>query len=312
MKKYIIFSHKVDIDGLGSIILAKLAFGKENVDYQLCMPGDINEKISKYLNNNELEKYNRIFVTDICMTEPLIGKIDLLNEVKNKITVWDHHMNIAKSFNKDYSWINLKFENEKGLVCGTSMFYEYLISENLLKQNKALDEFVELTRQYDTWEWVTKYNNEKARDLTLLMDSTSPDLYIELVLQNLVKQKSRFNFTNIENTFIENKKKDIEQYVKKCIDNMQCRVVDGAKIGVIFAELYRNEMKPEIYKRKIDIDAVCIYKIQEGTASWRSISKNFNVLPFAEKYGGNGHTQAAGSKIYADDVSKIINILLKI
>ncbi len=41
-------------------------------------------------------------------------------------------------------------------VCGTSLFYEYLVSNNLIDvNNKAIQDFSQLTRKYDTWEWKT-------------------------------------------------------------------------------------------------------------------------------------------------------------
>lgn len=38
-------------------------------------------------------------------------------------------------------------------TCATSLLYDYLIENKLLEPTPALTEFVDLVRQYDTWEW---------------------------------------------------------------------------------------------------------------------------------------------------------------
>ena len=57
-KRIIIFSHENDIDGLGSIILGKLAFNE--IDYDLSSNVNVLEtKFRTMLENGELNKYDR-------------------------------------------------------------------------------------------------------------------------------------------------------------------------------------------------------------------------------------------------------------
>lgn len=308
--KVIVFTHKVDIDGLGGAVLCNLAFGEENVEYVLCMPYDINRKFNEYLKSGKLDKVDLIYVTDICMEEPLLEQIDLNNSITKKLIVLDHHIDKANTFKKNYNWITMKNEDKIGLVCGTYMLYEELKKSEYITPNEALDEFVELTRQYDTWEWKDKYNNEKARELTIYMDAVGEKIYIASMTEKLLVEKEKFNFSRLELLFIENLKEDIKEYVDKTFSRIIFKEIDGAKIAVLFAEKYRNEMKPEIYKRNLDVDAVVIYKLQEGTASWRSIAKDFEVIEIAKKYGGGGIKKAAGSKITKEHLEKIAEILL--
>lgn len=64
----------------------------------------------------------------------------------------DHHKT-ALHFN-DYDWGKVIVEQEDGkLASATSLLYEYLADNGYLEEKPAISEFVELVRQYDTWEW---------------------------------------------------------------------------------------------------------------------------------------------------------------
>ena len=67
--KVLVISHESDIDGMGSIVLGKMAFG--NVDYVLASNVVILEnKFREYLENGSLYQYDRIFVTDLALNDP--------------------------------------------------------------------------------------------------------------------------------------------------------------------------------------------------------------------------------------------------
>ena len=51
--------------------------------------------------------------------------------------------------------------------CCNVFIYQYLISKELLEPSIAIAEFVELVRQYDTWEWDVN-NNLQAKQLNTL------------------------------------------------------------------------------------------------------------------------------------------------
>ena len=90
----LLFTHKIDIDGMGSAVLSKLAF--QNVDYVLCETFEINSEIRKYYESGKIYNYDYVFVTDICIKEPLLTTIN--NDVKlhGKIQVFDHHITEIK------------------------------------------------------------------------------------------------------------------------------------------------------------------------------------------------------------------------
>ena len=154
--KVLLFTHKNDIDGMGNAILAQLAF--EQVDYELCGTFDLTESVEKYYKDNSIYNYDRIYVTDLCLEDPILSKIAADEKLQGKIKVLDHHKTFDEPKYTNHSFINVKVKDEKGLCCGTSLFYQHLIQEGLIDpSNESIKEFVELTRQHDTWEWKTIY-----------------------------------------------------------------------------------------------------------------------------------------------------------
>ena len=87
--KVLLFTHKNDIDGMGSAILAKLAFSE--VDYVLCATFDLQKEIAKYLDSGKIYDYDMIFVTDLWLEEPMFSKIASDEQLTDKFFIFDHH-----------------------------------------------------------------------------------------------------------------------------------------------------------------------------------------------------------------------------
>ena len=311
--KVLVFTHKSDIDGMGGAILSKLAF--ENVDYVLCETFTLQEEIKKYFDNEKIYDYEMIFVTDLWLEEPTLTKVAKDEKLKNKFFVFDHHKSaLEENFNK-YDFTTIKISNEKGRCSGTSLFYEYLISNNYLKNIKAIEEFVELTRRYDTWEWKNIYNDEKAHELTLLFDILGCTGYINTVFDKLkdIDKNANFEFSNIEKMIINNKKAQVEEKIKNYIKKIYYKDVLGYKAGIIFINYeYRNDVAEYIRQIQIDIDFVMLVALDYGTISYRKIKEGMNVRKIAEKFGGKGHDGAASSPIPLEKKDKLIDILINI
>mgnify|MGYP003318983744 CR=1 FL=1 len=87
--KVLIFTHKNDIDGMGNAVLANLAF--DQVDYVLCGTFDLTKSVLKYYDNGRIYGYDMIYVTDLCLEEPLLSRIDNDPLLNGKILNLDHH-----------------------------------------------------------------------------------------------------------------------------------------------------------------------------------------------------------------------------
>ena len=63
--KILLFTHKNDIDGMGNVILAKLAFN--DIDYVLCETFELHDKVKEFIDTNKIYEYDNIFITDLCL-----------------------------------------------------------------------------------------------------------------------------------------------------------------------------------------------------------------------------------------------------
>ena len=206
----------------------------------------------------------------------------------------------------------IRISDEKGLCSGTSLFYEYLVSKNLLaKNNKPIREFVELTRRYDTWEWKNKYNDEMPHKLTLLFDSVGCDVYINLMYQKLSNSKDEhFKFNELEDMLINNKIKESKEKIVNFANKVYYKEVLGLKAGIVFINYeYRNDLAEYFRENNFDMDFAIFIAFDYGTISYRSIKEGVNVRLIAEKFNGKGHDKAASSPISKEHIDKIIELL---
>src|SRR5690606_21900178 len=113
-----------------------------------------------------------------------------------------------------HSWATVCTEYDDGRAsCASSLFYEYLVQHRKLHGNAALADFVELVRQYDTWEWETN-DNRIAKQLNDLFFLLSLDEFEDRMVERL-QQGNRFEFTEFENKLLELEEGKIERYVRR-------------------------------------------------------------------------------------------------
>ena len=305
--KVLLFTHKNDIDGMGNAILAKLAF--DSVDYVLCETFDLKKKVEEYLKNKKIYEYEKIFITDLCLGEENLKQIDEDEKLKGKFQIIDHHKTYEDEKYTRFSFVQVKLKNDHGLCCATSLFYEYLLNNNYLVRNDAIDEFVELTRQHDTWEWKNIYNNEKSREIAILFDAIGINGYIKFIYEKLLKEQT-FEYNEIERMLINNKKIEISEAVEEYLDKIYYKNILDLKAGIIFINYeYRNELAEYLRENKYDIDFVIMISLDRGVVSYRSTKAGISVRKVAEYFGGKGHDKAATNPITSKSKEAILEIL---
>lgn len=209
--KILLFTHKSDIDGMGNAVLAKLAF--DEVDYVLCETFNLQNEIAKYYDDGSIYNYDKFFV-------------------------FDHHKSALEgNFNK-YPFTTIRISDERGLCSGTSLFYEYLVANSFIDSTiRRIEDFSELTRKYDTWEWKTKYNDEMPHELTLLFDSVGCDGYIKLMFEKLRNSANGdFQFSELERMLIDNKISQVQEKLSNYAKKIYYREILGLKAGIVFID----------------------------------------------------------------------------
>lgn len=314
MNKKIIFSHDSDIDGLGCIILGKIAFGE--LDYVL-VPNVEKLELSfrRYIEIGKLDKYNEIYVTDVALYDPSLT-IVATSSLKDKVRVFDHHKRAIDDHMNRYPFTKIIEEDESGKRCGTELFYEYLIQNNLINVNKAIDEFVELTRLEDTWEWkkADKFG-EKAHNLAILFNVLGIKNYISRMTTKLLNDSTSFEFDEKEIDLIQNKKDEYDKILQFIMTSAEYFFDEnGNKFGIVFADYeYRNELadyierngNPEKIKYFI---VVAMNKGEFGQKSYRTIDGSFDVNEIAVRHGGGGHPGAAAVSITEEQKLKAFTL----
>lgn len=287
---YKLLTHN-DLDGVGCGILAKLAFG-ENVKVRYNSVASLNREIEFFLENDTSETF--LFITDLSPNEENEHKLELYYKENGNIQLIDHHKS-ALSLD-DYEWGYVVVEDTAGnLTSATSLFYEYLISMDYLEATDAVSEFVELVRQYDTWEW-ERNENQKAHSLNSLFYLVSIDDFEETMIERL-SSASHFDFDDFEKRLLTMEEDKIERYIRrKKREIVQVKVRD-LYAGVIYAESYHSEVGNELGKEYAHLDYIVILNMGGKRISYRTIHDHVDVSEIAGHYGGGGHQKASGSTL---------------
>lgn len=311
--KNIIFSHESDIDGLGCIILSKLAF--EEVDY-LLKPNvyKLEKTFRNYIETGNLSQYDKIYVTDLALHNPSL-KMVAESSLKDKVLIFDHHKSAIDENLNIYDFTKIVEEDETGKRCGTDLFYEYLMNNNLIKTNRAIDEFVGLTKLEDTWQWKKVKNGEKAHDLAILLNAIGAENYIANMIAKLKANTNNFEMNEQEIALIKKKKEEYDDILKSIMKSAEYFVDENNnKFGIVYANYeYRNELA-EYIKRKGNPEnikyfiAVAMDKGEFGQKAYRSIIEGFDVSEIAVQHGGGGHLSAAGVNITGQQKAKALKL----
>lgn len=299
--KVLLFTHESDIDGLGNLVLAKLAF--KDLDYILC-PGfkDLESKFRECLSNGTLLPYDRIYITDLALHHPALTMLDNDENLNKKVLIFDHHAGSLDEGCGIYDYETITELDELGnKTCGTKLFYEHLINNGYLIQKTILDEFVELTRLEDTWEWKQKGDfGIKAHDLAILFNSiNNREEYTSRMLTKINNDET-IKYNEEELNIIQNKKDEYERALKETLEDSIILIDEnGNKFCAVFAKYeYRNELTE--YIEKIGnpegikyIIVVAMDKGLNGQKSYRTIGTGTDVNEIAVAHGGGGHPEAA-------------------
>lgn len=308
MSKVVLFSHESDIDGLGNLVLAKLAFG--DVDYEL-FPNThaLEEKFRSYIERGCLDSYDKIFITDLALYNPSLKMVASNPFLSSKVLVFDHHQAAIDAKCNVYHFSNVFTHDISGKkTCGTKLFYEYLCNNGFISSTPLLSTFVELVRLEDTWEWGAAGDlGIMAHDLSTLFNCVEKEKYVSLMCEKLsCTSETEFYFNDEESFLIANKKEEYANVMKKLFDEIECFIDDnGNKFGIVFsAYQYRNEIAEYVRTsgNVIDIKYLVIVAMDKGPygqRSYRSIEDGFDVNEVAKKYGGGGHKAAAYVNINA-------------
>ena len=299
----LLLSHIADPDGITPIILLNLL--KEEFEYKLFEVNDLSKYVEVSIENNEFDKYELIYITDLGVSKDCADKI-VNSKYKDKIKLFDHHE--SRYYLNDYDFAIVTEEVNGFKECGTSLFYKYLVDtyKNDILTKESVITFVELVRENDTWQF-TDFEKD-AHDLSTLFSFYGRDTYIE-IYTNFLRNNDKFYFSKTELNVLKSLNRKMQEYLEEKEDKVIIRNINGYNVGIVFAERYRSNLGnhlAHIYKDQVDF--ICIINLARHI-SLRGIKEDKPVNKFAEIYGGGGHPLASAMPYPIDLKEKIIDYI---
>ncbi len=314
--KILLISHENDIDGIGNVVLAKLAF--DELDYLLYPSvSTLEENFRELANSNALASYDKVYITDLALADPALEMVASSPPLKDKVLIFDHHEESVKKGLDRFDFTKIEEKSEDGHKrCGTEMFYEYLLEKNLFASSSVLKDFVELTRLEDTWEWKNAGEyGQKAHDLAILFSAIGIEDYISSMYAKVTSKDEVIALTDKEKAFVLGKKREYEAKLQSLWEETEIfEDEEGNLFGAVFADYeYRNELAEYIRKQEDQrgikyIIIIALEKGANGQKSYRSIEPDFDVNAIASLHGGGGHTAAAAVNITEEQKGKCLTL----
>jgi uncharacterized protein len=292
----------IDLDGLGCGLIAKIAFG-DQADVSYCSYRNLNQRVEAFIENPE-HGDDEVYITDLAVNDKVEQKL-VHRFIKGKhVQMIDHHVT-AMHFN-DYPWGFVKPEYDSGKkTCATSLFYDYLREKDVIKENKALEEFIDLVRQYDTWEW-DENNNFHAKRLNDLFYILNREKFEEEMLKRLTEDKSAFSLTDTENMILDIEEQKINRYIHSKSRQLVQTFVDDFCVGIIHAEQYLSELGNALNTLYPHLDMIALMNMSGKKMGFRTIHDEINVAEYAKTFGGGGHPKASGCEMTAEAFEKFV------
>ena len=286
-----LFTHN-DLDGLGCGILAKLTFG-EKVEVHYNSVARLNSQVERYfeVTKQNQQKEDFLLITDLTVNEANSKRIDQFVKEGGKAQFIDHHKTALHLNEFDWAKVVVSYDDGK-LTSATSLFYDYLMSTQNISLSPSVEEFVELIRQYDTWEW-EKNDLIKAKQLNDLFSLLSLDDFEGKMIDRLKNEKT-FSFNEFEQQLLKMEEEKIQRYIRKKNRELVQTFIGEHCVGIVHAEMYHSELGNELGKANSHLDYIVILNMGGKKVSFRTIHDHIDVSVVAGKFGGGGHAKASG------------------
>lgn len=329
-----LFTHS-DLDGIACYIVAKMYIesANEKLNVHFCDYENINEYLRGFMHGSEWHEEDYIIISDISPDDKTADEIeDFMRNENVNVVMLDHHPN-AEKYNC-YVWSKVYIEYSNGLkTSGASLVYDWFNRLTYFEDNDrddcyyeiyrktmdvragALEEFVDLVRCYDTWEWKTnKEIGQRARQLNMIFSKKDRDDFIEYILDRYIVGRDHFpEYTPDDQQIIQ----DVIRYEKKCYNEtfMSLRVLpkDGYIVGVCFGDHAVSIVCDMILEEYRSIDYIININTTYRKLEFRTLRDDIDLgKDIASQYGGGGHPKAAGALLDDNMLMKMYGSILQI
>ena len=297
-KKMLIISDN-DLDGTGAIVVAKTAF--PYIEYITPERNLLNKAVEDAILS---DKYDYIFMTDCSISDENTEHIvEEYVSKGNKFILLDHHKS-ALHLNK-YEWAQVKVETDGLKHCGTELIYKYLL--DLGFKMDGLEEFVEMVRSYDTWDWARTNNPVPERLNILYWNYSDKEKFIsDMVIRGIYKLGL---MSDRDNAVVDTVKRMDDKYIEERKTMFTSKTYGKYNVAVLFTDRCVSQLGNIICKENEDIDFCCLVDLNRNKVSMRCVKDTVDVSQIAQMFNGGGHSKAAGF-VFADDIKdKVMNLI---
>jgi oligoribonuclease NrnB/cAMP/cGMP phosphodiesterase (DHH superfamily) len=297
------------LDGYAAYIILRCYFKKENINVEYCTHGNIDDRVEKFMGTVNY-KIDYMFITDISIKdEELAKKLEICNLLFKdiKLKMLDHHED-GLGFNK-YSFADVEIERDGRLICGSSLFYQYLISELNFPRLGTLETWLDIVNDYDTWMWEEK-NNKLAKNWNELFYLYERNKFVENTVEKINNQNIKFN--KIDKILLDTEHEKQDMYIKTKVKTALMKTIQGFNCVVVFAEQYVNELSSALYEKFPNSDIQIVITGKSISYRARNQKPEIDLNAFASAYGGGGHKYAAGSTITNETKNEYLKLLFNL
>ena len=292
----------IDLDGLGCGLLAKMAY-KENAEVYYCSYRNLDKRVMQFIDKPDSHNAE-VYITDLAVSKEVEVKLEERFKKGRHVRMIDHHIT-AMHFN-EHEWASVNPEYETGKkTCATSLFYDFLVENGKLEKTKALDEFTDHIRQYDTWEW-EENENVQAKRLNDLFYIIGREQFEGEMLSRLNHNQDSFSLSETENQLLDIEERKIERYIFSKERQMVQTFVDEFCVGIVHGEQYLSELGNALNKQNPHLDMIVILNVGSKKVGFRTIHDDINVAEYARTFGGGGHPKASGCDMTEDAFRKFV------
>jgi oligoribonuclease NrnB/cAMP/cGMP phosphodiesterase (DHH superfamily) len=302
-----------DVDGESPPILSRLAFEGKTLVTKGTSYAQVDSIVEELL-QTELTMNTLMIITDISVNRQ---NAEIINEKVQEgytILLIDHHGVKPDMVLEDYPWMKVEMNYADGRgTAATGMYYDFLLANGFLQSTSILEDYMELVRLYDTWEWEEAVEQGssmgiRAKRLNDYFFMGNRAEFSEAVQNRLsdTTEGIQFTFESHIEYMLDKEQKRIDEYCYK--KKKQMRILTGVvdescrvyRYGVVFAENYQSELGNYLGKKEPEIDFIVMLDPGSKKMSLRCRKdKDVNVGEIARSLGGGGRDQTAGCPLNA-------------
>lgn len=305
-----VFTHGADLDGLGCGFLIELSHKDDEVEIQYVNYNDVNVALYNFLKSGAVEYYDKVYITDISISENMCNWIE--QSYWHKFKLIDHHINEGTKHLDNYVWCIRKGEEDGEIRSAT-----YLVAKHLgiLGQYKFIDDVVTHIDNYDVYKFKEK-NDLFAKTMSDIFYLIGRERFSDDLWQQFYDGNKCYMMDSKVEFMLQIRQEEYERHLESANKYMKKIKWKDYVIGVIFNDKFTSELGNDLCTMNDDIDFIAMINFKTGI-SLRGVKDGIHLGEIAKEIGSvfglssGGHMKSSGITFNDDIRNKTILALIK-